>query len=56
MKTILMLIVGLMLAGCGSMENDVRNRDEGARRSGAVHQPVGKDGEARAMDTICACP
>jgi hypothetical protein len=56
MKTILMLIVGLMLAGCGSMENDVRNRDEGARRSGAVHQPVGKDGEARAVDTICACP
>ena len=27
MKTILMLIVGLMLAGCGSMENHVRNRD-----------------------------
>ena len=26
MKTILMLIVGLMLAGCGSMENHVRNR------------------------------
>ena len=25
MKTILMLIVGLMLAGCGSMENHVRN-------------------------------
>jgi len=24
MKTILMLIVGLMLAGCGSMENEVR--------------------------------
>jgi hypothetical protein len=33
MKTILMLIVGLMLADCGSMENHVRNRDEGARRS-----------------------
>ena len=27
MKTILMLIVGLMFAGCGSMENHVRNRD-----------------------------
>ena len=27
MKTILMLIIGLMLAGCGSMENHVRNRD-----------------------------
>jgi len=27
MKTILMLIVGLMLAGCESMENHVRNRD-----------------------------
>jgi hypothetical protein len=27
MKIILMLIVGLMLAGCGSMENHVHNRD-----------------------------
>jgi hypothetical protein len=27
MKTILTLIVGLMLAGCGSMENHVRNRN-----------------------------
>jgi hypothetical protein len=27
MKTILILIVGLMLAGCGSMENHVHNRD-----------------------------
>jgi hypothetical protein len=27
MKTVLMLIVALMLAGCGSMENHVRNRD-----------------------------
>jgi uncharacterized protein YceK len=56
MKTILMLIVGLMLAGCGSMENHVRNRDEGTRRSGVVHQPVRNDGEARAVDMICACP
>src|SRR5258707_1296617 len=27
MKIMLMLIVGLMLAGCGSMENHVHNRD-----------------------------
>ncbi len=47
MKTILMLIVGLMLAGCGSMENQVRNRTTalGAQR-----------GDAVAVDTICACP
>jgi hypothetical protein len=56
MKAILMLIVGLMLAGCGSIENHGRNRDEGARRSGVVHQPVSNDGEARAVDAICACP
>jgi hypothetical protein len=56
MKTVPMLIVGLMLAGCGSMKNHVRNRDEGARRSGVVHQPVSNDGEVRAVDTICACP
>jgi uncharacterized protein YceK len=56
MKTILMLIVGLMLAGCGSMENHVRNRDKDARRSGVVHQPVSNDGEVRAVDMICACP
>jgi uncharacterized protein YceK len=56
MKTILRLIVGLMLAGCGSMENHVRNHDEGARRSGVVHQPVSNDGEARAIDMLCACP
>jgi uncharacterized protein YceK len=56
MKTILMLIVGLMLAGCGSMENHVRNRDEGARRSGVVPQPVSKDGEVRVEETISACP
>jgi hypothetical protein len=44
MKTILMLIVGLMLAGCGSMENHVPNRYE----SGTA--------EMDAVDTICACP
>jgi hypothetical protein len=49
MKTILMLIVGLMLAGCGSMENHVRNRTPapGAQRG---------SGDAVAVDTICACP
>jgi hypothetical protein len=56
MKTIQMLIVGLMLTGCGSMENHVRNRDEGAWRPGVVHHSVRNDGEARAVDTICACP
>ncbi len=56
MKTILVLTVGLMLAGCGSMENHVRNRDEGTRRSGVVHQPVRNDGEVHAVDMICACP
>jgi hypothetical protein len=49
MKTILMLIVGLMLAGCGSMENHVRNRTPapGAQRG---------SGDVVAVDTICACP
>ncbi len=49
MKTILMLIVGLMLAGCGSMENHVRNRTPapGAQRG---------SGDAVAVDMICACP
>src|SRR5437867_11827162 len=49
MKTILMLIVGLMLTGCGSMENHVRNRTAapGAQRG---------SGDAVAVDTICACP
>jgi hypothetical protein len=48
MKTILMLIVGLMLAGCGSMENHVRNRDAVDRNRYLV--------EHNAVDTICACP
>jgi hypothetical protein len=39
MKTILMLIVGLMLAGCGSMENHVRNRHESGH-----HLPLCRDG------------
>ncbi len=48
MKTILMLIVGLMLAGCGSMENHARNRD-------AVDPHRYVVGHT-AVDTICACP
>jgi len=48
MKTILMLMVGLMLAGCGSMENHARNGDAGYRHRYLV--------EHTAVDTICACP
>jgi uncharacterized protein YceK len=48
MKTILILIVGLMLAGCGSMENHVRNRDAVERSHYLVAHT--------AVDTICACP
>jgi uncharacterized protein YceK len=48
MKTILMLIVGLMLAGCGSMESHVGNRDA----VDGHHYVV----EHTAVDTICACP
>jgi len=49
MKTILMLIVGLMLAGCASMENHVRNRTPAP---GAQYG----SGDAVAVDIICACP
>jgi hypothetical protein len=48
MKTILMLIVGLMLTGCGSTGNHVRNRDAVDRNRYMV--------EHNAVDTICACP
>jgi len=48
MKIILMLIVGLMLAGCESTENHVRNRDAVDRNRYVV--------EHNAVDTICACP
>jgi hypothetical protein len=48
MKTILMLTVGLMLAGCGSTGNHVRNRDAVDRNRYLV--------EHNAVDTICACP
>jgi hypothetical protein len=52
MKTILMLIVGLMLAGCGSMENHVRKHGV-ASTSGPASQDRGN---RIAVDTICACP
>ena len=45
MKTILMLIVGLMLSGCGSMGNQ-----------GVASTPVRDRGDWIAVDTICACP
>jgi hypothetical protein len=48
MNTILMLIVGLMLGDCGSMENHVRNRDAVDHHCYVV--------EHNAVDTICACP
>ena len=48
MKTILMLIVGLLLAGCESTGNHVRNRDAVDRNRYLV--------EHNAVDTICACP
>ena len=48
MKIILMLIFGLMLAGCESTKNDVRNRDAVDRNHYLV--------EHNAVDTICACP
>ena len=52
MKTILMLIVGLMLAGCGSMENHVRNRGVASTSRPALQDR----GNGIAVDTICACP
>ncbi len=48
MKIILMLIVGLMLAGCESTGNHVRNRDAVDRNRYLV--------EHNAVDTLCACP
>jgi len=61
MKTILMLSVGLMLAGCGSMESDVRNH--GAPSSGPLASapptsagPLAGPGDRIAGETICACP
>jgi len=53
MKTILMLTVGLMLAGCGSTENHVRKHG-GASMSQYAELP--DPGNTVAVDTICACP
>jgi len=47
-----MLIVGLMLAGCGSTENHVRKHGV-ASTSGLALQDRGN---RIAVDTICACP
>jgi hypothetical protein len=52
MKTILMLIVGLMLAGCGSMENHVRNHGVASTSRLALQDR----GDGIAVDTICALP
>jgi hypothetical protein len=51
-KTILMLIVGMMLAGCGSMENHVRNHGVASTSRIALQDR----GDTIAVDTICACP
>ncbi len=60
MKTILMLIVGLMLTGCESMENHVRNVPPIVRDRGdtiAVNVPIVRDrGDTIAVNVICACP
>lgn len=52
MKTILMLTVGLILAGCGSMDNDVRNH----RVASTSRIALPDRGNSIAVDTICACP
>jgi hypothetical protein len=52
MKTILMLTVGLMLAGCGSMENHGLNHGFPPTSAG----PLAGPGDRIAVDTICACP
>ena len=51
MKTILILTVGLMLAGCGSTENDVRNH--GVASTSRIALP--DRGNGIAVDTICVC-
>jgi hypothetical protein len=47
-----MIIVGLMLAACGSMENDVQNPGVASTSAG----PLAGPGDRIAVDTICACP
>ena len=64
MKTILMLIVGLMFAGCGSMENHVRTDGLRPAPAGPLEGPapptsagpLAGPGDRIAVDTICACP
>jgi len=60
MKTILMLTVGLMLAGCGSMENDVRNHGVASTSRIALPDRAKKTSnqavQRTAVDTLCACP
>src|SRR5262245_34763020 len=51
MKTILMLTVGLILAGCGSTENHVRNDGVAPTSAGPLEGP----GDRSAVDPICAC-
>ena len=46
------LIVGLMLAGCGSMENHVRNHGVASASPLALQDR----GDSIAVDMICACP
>jgi hypothetical protein len=46
------LIVALMLAGCGSMENHVRNYGVASTSWPALPDR----GNGIAVDTICACP
>ena len=53
MKIILMLIVALMLAGCGSTEHHVRNRDA---QPGAYAVTASDAIMDTAVDAICACP
>src|SRR5947199_8261938 len=52
MKTILMLIVGLMLAGCGSMENHVRHHG----LASTARPPSPDPGTTLEADAICAVP
>jgi uncharacterized protein YceK len=52
MKIILMLIVWLMIAGCGSTESHVRNDKAPPTSAGALAGP----GDRIAGEIICACP
>ena len=52
MKTILIIAVGLMLAGCGSMHKDVQFYGGSLTSAEGLAGP----GDRIAVDTICACP